>query len=80
MMSIVKKAKNKIKKLLGKTPEKTLYENYYNKYRRFSFVDGSCTDEKQFEASITRLYHTVEKGLSYLNYRPGFGKENKRLI
>lgn len=75
-MSIVKKAKNKIKKLLGKTPEKTLYENYYNKYRRFSFVDGSCTDEKQFEASITRLYHTVEKGLSYLNYRPGFGKEN----
>lgn len=41
-----------------------------------SFVDGSCTDEKQFEASITRLYHTVEKGLSYLNYRPGFGKEN----
>lgn len=42
----------------------------------FSFVDGSCTDEKQFEASITRLYHTVEKGLSYLNYRPGFGKEN----
>ena len=75
-MSIVKKAKNKIKKLLGKTPEKTLYENYYNKYQRFSFVDGSCTDEKQFEASITRLYHTVEKGLSYLNYRPGFGKEN----
>ena len=75
-MSIVKKAKNEIKKLLGKTPEKTLYENYYNKYRRFSFVDGSCTDEKQFEASITRLYHTVEKGLSYLNYRPGFGKEN----
>lgn len=75
-MSIVKKAKNKIKKLLGKTPEKTLYENYYNKYRRFSFVDGSCTNEKQFEASITRLYHTVEKGLSYLNYRPGFGKEN----
>lgn len=75
-MSIVKKAKNKIKKLLGKTPEKTLYENYYNKYQKFSFVDGSCTDEKQFEASITRLYHTVEKGLSYLNYRPGFGKEN----
>lgn len=75
-MSIVKKAKNKIKKLLGKTPEKTQYENYYNKYQKFSFVDGSCTDEKQFEASITRLYHTVEKGLSYLNYRPGFGKEN----
>lgn len=45
-MSIVKKAKNKIKKLLGKTPEKTLYENYYNKYQRFSFVDGSCISWK----------------------------------
>lgn len=61
---------------MGKTPEKILYENYYNKYQKFSFLDGSCVSEKQFEASITRLYHTVEKGLSYLNYRPGFGKEN----
>lgn len=75
-MSIVKRVKSKIKKILGKTPEKILYEDYYNKYQNYSFTDGACTDEKQFEASITRLYHTVEKGLSYLNYRPGFGKEN----
>lgn len=75
-MSIVKRVKSKIKKILGKTPEKILYEDYYNKYQNYSFADGACTDEKQFEASITRLYHTVEKGLSYLNYRPGFGKEN----
>lgn len=53
-----------------------MYEDYYNKYQKYSFADGLCTNEKQFEASITRLYHTVEKGLSYLNYRPGFGKEN----
>ncbi|HFU3962882.1 nitroreductase family protein [Streptococcus suis] len=75
-MSVVRKVKNKIKKVLGKTPEKALNENYYNRYQKWSFADGACTDEKQFEASITRLYHTVEKGLSYLEYRPGFGKEN----
>lgn len=75
-MSVVRKVKNKIKKVLGKTPEKALNENYYNRYQKWSFADGACTDGKQFEASITRLYHTVEKGLSYLDYRPGFGKEN----
>lgn len=75
-MNIIKKVMNKINRILGKTPEKVVYEDYYNKYQSYSFADGACTDEKQFEASITRLYHTVEKGLSYLNYRPGFGKEN----
>ena len=75
-MNIAKKLKNKLKKTLGKTPEKILYDNYYSKYQKFSFQDGACESEKQFEASITRLYHTIEKGLSYLNYRAGFGKEN----
>lgn len=75
-MNIIKKVKNKINRMLGKIPEKVVFEDYYNKYQSYSFADGACTDEKQFEASITRLYHTVEKGLSYLNYRPGFGKEN----
>lgn len=75
-MNITRKLKNKVKRTLGKTPEKVLYNNYYNKYQAFSFQDGACTSEKQFEACITRLYHTIEKGLSYLNYRPGFGKDN----
>lgn len=75
-MNIAKKLKNKLKKTLGKTPEKILYDDYYSKYQKFSFQDGACESEKQFEASITRLYHTIEKGLSYLNYRAGFGKEN----
>lgn len=61
---------------LKELTEKTMYYNYYRKYKKFSFSDGFCKSKKQFEASITRLYHTVEKGLSYLNYRPGFGKEN----
>ena len=75
-MNITRKLKNKVKRMLGKTPEKILYDNYYNKYQEFSFQDGTCTNEKQFEACITRLYHTIEKGLAYLNYRPGFGKDN----
>jgi nitroreductase len=75
-LNITRKLKNKVKRTLGRTPEKVLYDNYYNKYQEFSFQDGACTNEKQFEACITRLYHTIEKGLAYLNYRPGFGKDN----
>lgn len=75
-MKSIKEAKQLIKEISRNFTNKTTCRNYYNNYQKFSFVDGSCTDEKQFEASITRLYHTVEKGLSYLNYRPSFGKEN----
>ena len=39
-------------------------------------MDGQCELYEQFEASITRLYHTIEKGLAYENYRPGFGRSN----
>ncbi len=54
---------------------------YYKKYISNAFSEGMCKNAQQFEASITRLYHTIEKGLSYLNYRPGFGKENvKKLV
>ncbi len=55
--------------------------NYYKRFKRYSFADGKCYDKVQLEASIARLYHTVEKGLSFPDYRPGFGKENiKKLI
>lgn len=55
---------------------------YIERFIRFSFVEGQkCDNAQQYEAVITRLYHTIEKGLSYLNYRPGFGKDNvKRMI
>ena len=42
----------------------------------YSFEDCKCISKEQFEYSITRLYHTIEKGLSYENYRPGFGAAN----
>ncbi len=56
--------------------EKKMLSLYSRKYFKNAFVDGKCKTEKQYEASITRFYHTVEKGLSYLNYRSGFGHDN----
>jgi nitroreductase len=69
---------SKIKrKLLRKKPTtKGIFDNYHNKYQKYAFVDCKCQSEKQFEASIMRLYHTIEKGLAYKEYRAGFGKDN----
>ena len=64
---------------MGQTTHAVL-ENYYKKFEKYSFVDGECVSEPQFEASITRLYHTVEKGLSYSDYRAGFGKDNIEML
>ena len=52
------------------------HREYKNKFVRHSFIDCDCESYKQFEASVTRLYHTIEKGLSYSDYRAGFGKDN----
>lgn len=40
-MNIIKKVMNKINRILGKTPEKVVYEDYYNKYQSYSFADGA---------------------------------------
>ncbi|MBQ7674698.1 MAG: nitroreductase family protein [Alphaproteobacteria bacterium] len=67
---------SKIKKnILGDTTHHVM-EKYYKKFKKYSFVDCQCVCREQFEASIIRLYHTIEKGLSYKDYRVGFGKEN----
>ena len=50
--------------------------SYYRRFLKYSFIDCKCETQEQFQASITRLYHTIEKGLAYKEYRPGFGKEN----
>lgn len=49
---------------------------YMRRFKKYSFVDCQCKLYEQYEASIIRLYHTIEKGLAYESYRPGFGKEN----
>lgn len=50
--------------------------NYLRKFKKYAFYGNKCKDEKQYEAVITRWCHTIEKGLSYLNYRAGFGEKN----
>lgn len=72
----VKSFGRKIKKIVKQDPIEGLYRCYKKKFLKYSFVDCECQTAKQFEASIIRLYHTIEKGLSYENYRAGFGKEN----
>lgn len=57
------------------------YETYLKKYNRYTFSGNMCSNYQQYEAHITKLYHAIEKGLSYQNYRAGFGKDNiERLI
>ena len=51
-------------------------KSYLKRFRRYAFSGSKCRDERQYEAVITRWYHTIEKGLSYENYRAGFGKAN----
>lgn len=57
-------------------------KQYIFRYNTFSFSGTKCNSFQSYEAVITRLYHTVEKGLSYEgeNYRPGFGKETIKCI
>ena len=51
-------------------------KKYITRYMQYSFEGTNCQSYEQYEACITRLYHTIEKGLSYPKYRAGFGKDN----
>lgn len=53
---------------------------YFFNYSKYSFDEDDCHFREQYEANITRLYHTIEKGLSYEDFRPGFGKANINLL
>lgn len=65
-----------IRKILYRHSMDKMFRNYKKKFFEYSFVDCECVFFEQYRASITRLYHTIEKGLSYENYRPGFGENN----
>lgn len=76
-MNILSSAKQKIRPLYRAMRQKRLNDMYLKKYQHYAFDEaGSLSDEKQFEACITRLYHTIEKGLAFSDFRPGFGKAN----
>lgn len=50
---------------------------HYCSFKKWAFkINKKCKDNTQYEAVITRWYHTIEKGLAYENYRPGFGRDS----
>ncbi len=78
-MKIIKQlilALSKVKRLIRRNPINRKTKQYVKKFKHFSFSGINCKDYQNYEAVITRLYHTVEKGLSYEDnyYRAGFGK------
>lgn len=79
MNKILAKVKCVLVKWRGNRTRSTL-RCYYRRYKKYGFRDGKCKTQGQFEASITRLYHTVEKGLAHSDYRAGFGKENVEML
>ena len=65
-----------LKRIHGSIDLRRLSREYYKRFCTFAYRDCECKSREQFEASIIRLYHTIEKGLSYLNYKAGFGRDN----
>lgn len=72
---VSRKAIGKAKQLVRDELE---YKNhsYLSKYEKYAFSGDRCIDARQYEAVITRWYHTIEKGLAYKDFRVGFGKSN----
>lgn len=75
-MIIIDKLKRIKADVFIKQEEKKKINLYLHRFQHYSFNSEYCIDERQYEAAITRMYHTIEKGLSYENYRPGFGRDN----
>ena len=51
-------------------------EEHLKRFISYSFTGNKCIDERQYCSVITRWYHTIEKGLAYVNFRKGFGQKN----
>lgn len=76
MLNTLKKIVRRILRKSSQDVAKTASKDFCKRYLKWSFHQGNCKNFEQYEACITRLYHTIEKGLAYLNYRPGFGQDN----
>ena len=75
-MTIKGLAKRVYKKIHDPDAPANSMKRYLQVFQKYSFTGTACIDEVQYEAVITRWYHTIEKGLAYLNYRAGFGVRN----
>ncbi len=66
------------------SPEELVKEKsalYLERFEKHAFVLGEpCVDAQQYEAVITRLNNMIEKGLSYTEYRAGFGSANIEML
>ena len=72
-MKFITSVKNVVKLIY---PEKDMGKIYNKKFQKYAFSNIKCKNKQQYEALITKLYHAIEKGLSYEDYRAGFGKNN----
>lgn len=64
-----------LKKYMGKMMQQASTYLYLKRFYKYSFSEGNCKTYEQYEAAITRKYHSIEKGLSYSEFKPGFGKD-----
>ncbi len=78
MRKLLGRIKTGLLTVRGKLIANTSYviRSYGKRFKKYAFTDCECVSPAQFEASIIRLYHTIEKGLAYEDYRPGFGRDN----
>lgn len=61
----------------AKTALKTVYAYSHDAYRfyRHSNIAASISSEESLRAKMVKAYHAIEKGLSYTDFRAGFGKQ-----
>ena len=74
-MNIKGKVKTLYNMIFKKNSYKTLFKNYKKRYEQSTFANENYINYCQYEAAITKMYHTIEKVLAYLNYRAGFGEK-----
>lgn len=73
MINVFKRIANGfLRKMKYHSPQKI----YNKRFEKNAFVNGECKNQQQYEAQIIKMYHSVEKGLSYKNFRAGFGRQN----
>lgn len=70
------KVEKRIVRLLVNYRIRKNYLLEYKKFKKYYILREYSNDFENIEALITLYYHTLEKGFSYINFRPGFGKKN----
>lgn len=79
-MGLMQKAKKTVRAIISRRNADAGVDRkekeFKRRFRQYAFSGEKCVDACQYEAVVTRLYHTVEKGLSYVDYRAGFGRDN----